>query len=77
MDTSRAVKNQHGEWISPDAQKTAETVRKIIHQVPRLMVNPLIVDCNVPASHAFKQFKSMLSTLKQECIQVEYYFFFL
>lgn len=50
-----------------------ETVNRIIHQVPRLMSTPLIVDCNVPTSHGFKQFKSILSTLKQDSIQVLIY----
>lgn len=37
--------------------------------VPKLMNVPVIVDCNVPASHAFKQFKSILGNLKHENAQ--------
>ncbi|KAK9739260.1 Ankyrin repeats (3 copies) [Popillia japonica] len=86
VDSTRAAKTQQGEWLSPDAQKTAETVKKILPHTPdaqktaetvkkilphtpNLVVNPIIMDCNVPASFAFKQLKSILSSIKQDCIQ--------
>nr|XP_022900438.1 death-associated protein kinase 1-like isoform X1 [Onthophagus taurus] len=69
VDTTRAIKNQHGEWISTDAQKTVETLRKMVPHAPNLIVNPIVMDCNVPASHAFKQLKSILTSIKQDCIQ--------
>lgn len=72
VDTTRAVKNHQGEWISPDAQKTLETVRKLLPHVPKLLPNVVILDCNVPASFAFKQVKSILSNLKQENAQVSF-----
>lgn len=72
MDMIRAaLKTQHGEWICPDAQKTLETVKKLLPHVPNFLSTVIIMDCNVPASNAFKQLKSMLSTLKQDCIQVD------
>lgn len=70
VDQTRAGKTQHGEWISPDAQKTLETVRKLLPHVPNLKNKIIIMDTNVPASYAFKQLKSTLTTLKQDCIQV-------
>ncbi|KAI4457163.1 ankyrin repeats (3 copies) [Holotrichia oblita] len=36
VDSTRAVKTQQGEWLSPDAQKTAETVKKILPHTPNL-----------------------------------------
>ncbi|EFA08636.2 death-associated protein kinase 1 isoform X2 [Tribolium castaneum] len=69
VDLTRAVKTQNGEWICPDAQKTLETVRKIIPHVPNLMSSVVIMDTNVPASYPFKQLKSTLAELKQECLQ--------
>ncbi|KAJ8953553.1 hypothetical protein NQ318_002973 [Aromia moschata] len=69
VDMTRAVKTQHGEWICPDAQKTLETVTKLLPHVPNLMPSVIIMDSNVPASYAFKQLKSVLSSLKQDCIQ--------
>ncbi|KAJ8929568.1 hypothetical protein NQ314_017732 [Rhamnusium bicolor] len=69
VDLTRAVKTQHGEWICSDAQKTLESVGKLLPHVPNLMPNIIIMDSNVPASYAFKQLKSVLSTLKQDCIQ--------
>lgn len=70
VDTTRAIKTQHGEWIYPDAQKTLETVEKLIPDVPNLHSNVIIMDCNVPASYPFKQLKSMLVSLKQDCVEV-------
>ncbi|RZC35529.1 Ankyrin repeat domain containing protein [Asbolus verrucosus] len=69
VDMTRAVKTQNGEWICPDAQKTLETVGKLIPHVPNLMLNVIIMDTNVPASYAFKQLKSTMAELKQECLQ--------
>lgn len=70
VDTTRAAKTQHGEWISPDAQKTLESARKLIPHATGLSSTVLIMDCNVPASYPFKQLKSTLQGLKQDCIQV-------
>lgn len=75
VDLTRAVKTQQGEWICPDAQKTLETVKKLLPHVPNLMSSVIIMDSNVPASFAFKQFKSLLSGLKQDCIQVSFFFY--
>ncbi|CAH0563355.1 unnamed protein product [Brassicogethes aeneus] len=69
VDLTRAVKTQNGEWLSPDAQKTLESVRKMVPHAPNLMSHALVVDCNVPASYAFKQLKSILSNMRQELIQ--------
>ncbi|KAF5291586.1 hypothetical protein FQR65_LT01899 [Abscondita terminalis] len=69
VDTTRAVKNQHGEWICPDAQTTLETVEKLIPDVPYLHPNVIVMDCNVPASHPFKHLKSMLLTLKHDNLE--------
>lgn len=69
VDTTRSTKTQQGEWISPDAKKTLESVRKMLPHAPNLMVNPIVVDSNVPASYGFKQLKFILSTIKQECMQ--------
>lgn len=70
VDQTRAIKTQQGEWISADAHKTLETVRKLMGHVPNLMSNVIVMDSNVPASYAFKQLKSTLTSLKQDCIQV-------
>lgn len=72
VDTTRAIKTQHGEWISPDAQKTLETVEKLLPDIPYIHPNVLVMDCNVPASYSFKHLKSMLLTLKQESIEVSF-----
>ncbi|XP_017770911.1 PREDICTED: death-associated protein kinase 1-like isoform X2 [Nicrophorus vespilloides] len=69
VDTTRAVKNQQGEWICPDAQKTVDAVIKATPHAFNLSKSYLIADCNVPASYAFKQLKGMLSALKQNCLQ--------
>ncbi|KRT78934.1 Ankyrin repeat-containing protein, partial [Oryctes borbonicus] len=69
VDSTRAAKTQQGEWLSPDAQKTAETVKKLLPHTPNFIVNPIAMDCNVPASFAFKQLKSILTSIKQDCIQ--------
>ncbi|XP_044252552.1 death-associated protein kinase 1-like isoform X2 [Tribolium madens] len=69
VDLTRAVKTQNGEWICPDAQKTLETVRKLIPHVPNLMPSMVIMDANVPASYPFKQLKSTMADLKQDCLQ--------
>lgn len=70
VDTTRAAKTQQGEWISPDAQKTLETVKKLLPHVPNLMPYVVVMDCNVPASYSFKQIKSILSSIKQDYLQV-------
>ncbi|XP_030750996.1 death-associated protein kinase 1-like [Sitophilus oryzae] len=69
VDLTRAVKNQHGEWVCPDAQETLETIRKLLPHVPNLMDTVVIMDSNVPASFAFKQLKSILANVKQNIIQ--------
>ncbi|CAG9773909.1 unnamed protein product [Ceutorhynchus assimilis] len=69
VDLSRAAKTQQGEWLCPDAQKTLETVQKHLPHVPNLMDVVIIMDSNVPASFAFKQFKVILGNVKQNCIQ--------
>lgn len=56
--------------MCPDAQKTLESARKLLPHVPNLMDVVVIMDSNVPASFAFKQFKSILANVKQNCIQV-------
>lgn len=71
VDATRAAKTQHGEWISPDAQKTLETARKLVPHSPNFSSTVLIIDCNVPASYPFKQLKSTLLGLKQDCVQVK------
>lgn len=73
VDLTRAVKTQHGEWICPDAQKTLETVTKLLPHVPNLLPTVIIMDSNVPASYAFKQLKTVLANLKQDCIHVRLY----
>lgn len=70
------MKTQNGEWICPDAQKTLETVKKLIPHVPNLMSSVVIMDSNVPASYAFKQLKSIMAELKQDCLQVLFFGFF-
>lgn len=72
VDVTRAAKNQQGEWISPDAQKTLETVKKTLPHIPNVMPYAVVMDCNVPASYSFKQIKSILLTIKQDYIQVIY-----
>lgn len=74
VDLTRAVKTQLGEWICPDAQKTLETVKKLLPHVPNFLSNVIIMDSNVPASYAFKQLKTVLSNLRQDCIQVNFLF---
>ncbi|XP_068914792.1 death-associated protein kinase 1-like isoform X2 [Tenebrio molitor] len=69
VDLTRAVKTQNGEWICPDAQKTLETVKKLVPHAPNVMSSVVIADTNVPASYAFKQLKSTMAELKQECLQ--------
>ncbi|XP_018326507.1 death-associated protein kinase 1 [Agrilus planipennis] len=64
VDLTRTPKNQNGEWISTDAQKTLEAVKKLIPHVYNLDPNVLIVDCTAPACHGFKQFKALLASLK-------------
>ncbi|XP_050311548.1 death-associated protein kinase 1-like [Anthonomus grandis grandis] len=68
-DQTRATKNHHGEWTCPDAQNTLKTVRKLMPHVPNLMDNVVVMDANIPASHAFKLFKSTLAGVKQNCLQ--------
>ncbi|XP_066151659.1 death-associated protein kinase dapk-1-like isoform X1 [Euwallacea fornicatus] len=69
VDLTRAVKGHHGEWISPDSQKILESVQELLPHVPNLMDTVVTVDTNVPATHPFKQFKAMLATIKQDCLQ--------
>ncbi|KAL1488880.1 hypothetical protein ABEB36_014673 [Hypothenemus hampei] len=69
IDLTRAPKTQHGDWVSSDAQKTLETVQKLLPHIQNLMDTVLVVDNNVPASHAFKQFKSILANIKQNIVQ--------
>ncbi|XP_060523349.1 death-associated protein kinase 1-like [Cylas formicarius] len=69
VDLTRAVKAPNGDWISPDAQNTLETVKKLLPHIPNLMDVVVVMDANVPASHAFKHFKTILANVKQECIQ--------
>ncbi|KAF5270741.1 hypothetical protein FQA39_LY01479 [Lamprigera yunnana] len=69
VDTTRAAKNQYGEWICPDAQTTLETVEKLIPDVPYVHPNVIVMDCNVPASQPFKHLKSMLLTLKHDNLE--------
>ncbi|KAK9888307.1 hypothetical protein WA026_000568 [Henosepilachna vigintioctopunctata] len=66
VDKTRAGKGQHGEWISPDAQKTLQTVKKTMSYIPNLKSNVIVLDSNVPASYGFKQLKCMLSSIKQD-----------
>lgn len=73
VDTTRAVKNAQGEWVSPDAQKILESIYKLIPHVPNLCPSVLVLDCNVPAAYPFKQLKSMLATIKQEFVNVSYF----
>lgn len=70
VDLTRAVKTQQGEWVCPDAQKTLESVKKLLPHIPNLMDLVIIMDSNVPASFAFKQLKSVLANIKQNIIQV-------
>ncbi|XP_076253957.1 death-associated protein kinase dapk-1-like [Rhynchophorus ferrugineus] len=69
VDLTRAVKTQQGEWVCPDAQNTLESVKKLLPHVPNLMDIVIIMDSNVPASFAFKQFKTILANIKQNIIQ--------
>lgn len=68
--TRGALKTQHGEWICPDAQKTLETVKKLLPHVPNFNSPITIMDSNVPASHGFKELKGMISSIKHNCTQV-------
>lgn len=70
MDTTRSIKNSQGEWVSPDAQKILEYVLKTFAFMPNLHQNIIVLDSNVPAAFAFKQLKAILSTIKQEYMQV-------
>lgn len=67
--TRGALKTQNGEWICPDAQKTLETAKRLIPHAPNFQT-VVIMDTNVPASYGFKQLKSIMSNLRQDCIQV-------
>ncbi|XP_065164741.1 death-associated protein kinase 1-like isoform X2 [Atheta coriaria] len=69
VDATRSVKNQQGEWISSDAQKTTETIMKLFPHVSNLSKDTIVMDCNVPASYAFKQLKTLLCAIKQDCIR--------
>ncbi|KAK5641907.1 hypothetical protein RI129_010454 [Pyrocoelia pectoralis] len=69
VDMTRAIKNQHGEWVCPDAQTTLETVEKLIPDVPYLHPTVIVMDSNVPASQPFKHLKSMLLTLKHDNLE--------
>ncbi|XP_031354372.1 death-associated protein kinase 1-like isoform X2 [Photinus pyralis] len=69
VDSTRAIKNQQGEWVSPDAQTTLETVEKLIPDVQYLHPSVIVMDSNVPASQPFKHLKSMLLTLKRDNLE--------
>lgn len=76
VDQTRSTKGQHGEWISPDAQIVLENVQSMMPHFPNLMDTIVVMDCNVPASFPFKQVKSLLANIKQNCLQVSNSFLF-
>lgn len=71
VDLTRAVKTQSGEWVCSDAQMALEMVKKMLPHMPHLVDHAVVMDCNVPASHAFKQLKNMMHDMKHEKIQVK------
>ncbi|XP_044740300.1 death-associated protein kinase 1-like isoform X2 [Chrysoperla carnea] len=65
VDSGRAAKTAQGEWLSPDAQIILADVQKQFGHAFDIHPNVIVMDCNVPASHAFKQLRAYLNGIKQ------------